>query len=78
MEVQLELHEMRDLFNDLKGRVMAHYATSPDSKGMKSIIEAIIKMELYLNADFRGLWSLERAAAKANTAPEQADMSYFS
>jgi hypothetical protein len=45
---------------------------------MKSIIEAIIKMELYLNADFRGLWSLERAAAKANTAPEQADMSYFS
>jgi hypothetical protein len=64
MEVQLDANELRELFGELKQKVVNLYATQAPKKEIDRVMETVIKLELYMNADFRGLWLWERKLAK--------------
>lgn len=79
--MELDANELRGLFDELKGKLVKHYVGKLD---MNSVMETVLKIELYMNADFKGLWELERklrakdkAAAEAK-AKEDTGPSYFS
>ena len=68
--MELDAKEHRGLFDELKGKLVKHYEGKLD---MSSAMETVLKIELYMNADFRGLWNLERklrAKAEAKAAAE--------
>ena len=85
MEAQLDANELRELFGELKQKVTNLYATQAAKKDIDRVMETVIKLELYMNADFRGLWLWERKlATQQPTQPTQASqinedrgMSYF-
>ena len=86
MESQLDANELRELFGELKQKVANLYATQATKKDIDRVMETVIKLELYMNADFRGLWLWERKLAKnqslqpqtQSTQPtEDRGMSYF-
>ena len=64
MEVQLDANELRELFGELKQKVVNLYATQAPKKEIDRVMETVIKLDLYMNADFRGLWLWERKLAK--------------
>ena len=64
MDVQLDANELRELFGELKQKVVNLYATKAPKKEIDRVMEVVIKVELYMNADFRGLWLWERKLAK--------------
>jgi hypothetical protein len=64
MDVQLDANELRELFGELKQKVVNLYATQAPKKEIDRVMEVVIKLELYMNADFRGLWLWERKLAK--------------
>jgi hypothetical protein len=64
MDVQLDANELRELFGELKQKVVNLYATQAPKKEIDRVMETVIKLDLYMNADFRGLWLWERKLAK--------------
>ena len=87
MESQLDANELRELFGELKQKVANLYAAQATKKDIDRVMETVIKLELYMNADFRALWLWERKLAKnqaevTTTQPpqdkEERGMSYFS
>lgn len=64
MDIQLDANELRDLFGELKQKVVNLYATKAPKKEIDRVMEVVIKVELYMTADFRGLWLWERKLAK--------------
>jgi len=64
MDVQLDANELRDLFGELKQKLVNLYATQAPKKEIDRVMETVVKLELYMNADFRGLWLWERKLAK--------------
>jgi hypothetical protein len=87
MESQLDANELRELFGELKQKVANLYAAQATKKDIDRVMETVIKLELYMNADFRALWLWERKLAKnqaevTTTQPPTQDkedrgMSYF-
>ena len=79
--MELDANELRELFDELKQKLVKHYVGKLD---MSSAMETVLKIELYMQADFRGLWNLERKLkAKAKEAEPKAKVedtgpSYFS
>lgn len=68
--MELDANELRELFDELKEKLVKHYVGKLD---MGSAMETVLKIELYMKADFRGLWNLERklnAKAQLKTAAE--------
>jgi hypothetical protein len=70
MAVELNVFELRELFDELKQKIIVHHAKQTDNAETKSMVETLLKIEMYLNADFRGLWLWERQVAKPNN-PER-------
>jgi hypothetical protein len=64
MDVQLDANELRELFGELKQKLVNLYATQAPKKEIDRVMETVIKLELYMNADFRALWLWERKLAK--------------
>jgi hypothetical protein len=64
MDVQLDANELRELFGELKQKVVNLYATQAPKKEIDRVMETVVKLELYMNADFRALWLWERKLAK--------------
>jgi len=64
MDVQLDANELRELFGELKQKVVNLYATQAPKKEIDRVMETVIKLELYMNADFRALWLWERKLSK--------------
>ena len=88
MESQLDANELRELFGELKQKVANLYVTQASKKEIDRVMDTVIKLELYMNADFRALWLWERKLAKnqaevTTTQPkptedkEERGMSYF-
>ena len=82
--MELDANELRELFDELKQKLVKHYVGKLD---MGSAMETVLKIELYMKADFRGLWNLERklkakaeasAAAEPKAKVEDIGPSYFS
>lgn len=71
MEAQLDANELRELFGELKQKVANLYATQAPKKEIDQVMETVIKLELYMNADFRGLWLWERKLAKNQPQTQQ-------
>jgi len=71
MEAQLDANELRELFGELKQKVANLYATQAAKKDIDRVMETVIKLELYMNADFRGLWLWERKLATQSQPPTQ-------
>jgi hypothetical protein len=58
MDVQLDANELRELFGELKQKLVNLYATQAPKKDIDRVMETVIKLELYMNADFRGAMAL--------------------
>lgn len=71
MESLLDANELRELFGELKQKVANLYATQAPKKEIDQVMETVIKLELYMNADFRGLWLWERKLAKNQPQTQQ-------
>jgi hypothetical protein len=71
MESQLDANELRELFGELKQKVANLYAAQATKKDIDRVMETVIKLELYMNADFRGLWLWERKLATQPQPPTQ-------
>ncbi|NBO70367.1 MAG: hypothetical protein EBU66_11040 [Bacteroidetes bacterium] len=76
MEVELNVFELRELFGELKQKIIMHHAKQAENPETKSIVESVLKIEMYLNADFRNLWLWERQLAKPKE-PEETGYTYF-
>lgn len=75
--MELDANELRELFDELKQKLAKHYVGKLD---MGSAMETVLKIELYMNADFKGLWELERklrAKDKAKAAAEARAITEF-